>query len=425
MAYARQGAAPGVLPMPAAVSSNSGSWYDTFSAVGHTVLDFGGLIPFVGDAVADGSNCVWTSAEYFGGYKNADGLDTILTCVNIVPLVGYVSLGVKWGRKLSGVADEVTDWAMSKLPWGKKPKPKSKPDLPPCPNSFPAGTPVLMGDGTTRPIESLQPGDQVAAADPVTGASGPRAVSAVIFTPDDRNYTELTIATGGTKSSVTATDHHPFWVQNTGQWTNAADINPGDNLRTDTGAAAQVASVRHWTSLAPAYNLTVADLHTYHVLAGDTPLLTHNCLDPMALFGELPSWTEGDKTVGQAFHIGKNGIEKISTQLKSGYTDWSPEISAYLAKKFGKPAGTGFETSAHVETGLAWTMRRAIKNGAKNVNLNVVINNTNGICKGDYNCFFSVQHILPVGHSLRVWVKDTATGRMVGKLIEGTGSLED
>jgi hypothetical protein len=26
-----------------------------------------------------------------------------------------------------------------------------------------------------------------------------------------------------------------------------------------------------------AYNLTVADLHTYYVLAGDTPVLVHNC----------------------------------------------------------------------------------------------------------------------------------------------------
>ncbi|MFF7459779.1 polymorphic toxin-type HINT domain-containing protein, partial [Kitasatospora sp. NPDC008115] len=323
------------LPQGGGTSSDGGSWYDTFSVVGHTALDVAGLFPLVGDLAADGTNCVWTSGEYFGGYKNTDGLDTILTCVNMVPLVGYISVGVKWGKKLSGVADDITDWAKSKLPWGKKPK--SKPGLPPCPNSFPGGTRVLMGDGTNRPIETIRPGDQVAAADPTTGESGPRTVSAVIYTPDDRNYTELTIAASDSaQAAVTATSRHPFGVQNTGQWTNASDINRGDTLRTDTGAAAQVASVRHWTALAPAYNLAVADLHTFHVFAGDTPLLTHNCLDPLTVFDELPAWAVGDKTIGQAFTIGKNGIEKLGIPLESGYTQWSQRSTRTWRRNSGR-----------------------------------------------------------------------------------------
>ena len=36
----------------------------------------------------------------------------------------------------------------------------------PC---FPAGTPVLMADGTTRPIEDVAVGDHVACTDPDTG----------------------------------------------------------------------------------------------------------------------------------------------------------------------------------------------------------------------------------------------------------------
>ncbi|MFF7459780.1 DddA-like double-stranded DNA deaminase toxin [Kitasatospora sp. NPDC008115] len=73
-------------------------------------------------------------------------------------------------------------------------------------------------------------------------------------------------------------------------------------------------------------------------------------------------------------------------------------------------------------------MRRAIKNGAGNVNLNVVINNTKGICPagpiGNFNCVASSEHILPAGSALRVWMKDPVTGRMQSKLIEGKGSLE-
>ncbi|MFD8082878.1 polymorphic toxin-type HINT domain-containing protein, partial [Kitasatospora sp. NPDC059722] len=146
-------------------------------------------------------------------------------------------------------------------------------------NSFPAGTMVVMGDGGTRPIETLRTGDTVLAADPVAGTSGPRTVTATIRTPDDREFTELTVRhTDGSSGAVTATDHHPFWVESTRTWTDAAAVHPGDTLRTDTGAAVQVSSVRHWTGLEPAYNLTVKDLHTYFVLAGNAPVLVHNTL---------------------------------------------------------------------------------------------------------------------------------------------------
>ncbi|MFG2395225.1 hypothetical protein ACGFYF_41180 [Streptomyces lavendulae] len=53
-------------------------------------------------------------------------------------------------------------------------------------HSFPAGTRVLMGDGDTRPIEQIKMGDQVLAASPETGTTGPRRVDATVYTPDDR-----------------------------------------------------------------------------------------------------------------------------------------------------------------------------------------------------------------------------------------------
>ncbi|MEV7783176.1 DddA-like double-stranded DNA deaminase toxin [Kitasatospora sp. NPDC088351] len=130
------------------------------------------------------------------------------------------------------------------------------------------------------------------------------------------------------------------------------------------------------------------------------------------------------KTVGQAFYIGKSGIEKISTEWTSGYTKWSSDIGEYLAKKFNLPRPP--TTEAHVETTLAWIMRTAIKSqGIKSLNLNIVINNTSGICTGPYNCVKSVEQILPVGHSLTVWVKGAATGRVSPTLILEKGTLED
>lgn len=43
-------------------------------------------------------------------------------------------------------------------------------------NSFTSSTPVLMADGSKKPIADVKVGDRVVAADPQTGQSGPRAV---------------------------------------------------------------------------------------------------------------------------------------------------------------------------------------------------------------------------------------------------------
>ncbi|MFD5417350.1 polymorphic toxin-type HINT domain-containing protein [Streptomyces sp. NPDC127069] len=60
------------------------------------------------------------------------------------------------------------------------------------------------------------------------------------------------------------------------RWVDAVDLNTGDTLRTPDGTTVEVREVTHWKTLQPAYNLTVNDLHTYHVLAAATPLLVHN-----------------------------------------------------------------------------------------------------------------------------------------------------
>ncbi|WP_344440833.1 polymorphic toxin-type HINT domain-containing protein, partial [Kitasatospora nipponensis] len=269
-------------------------------------------------------------------------------------------------------------------------------------NSFPAGTEVLMGDGTTRPIETIRVGDLVTAADPVTGAGGPRAVTNTIYTPDDLDFTELTVDPGnGTKGSVTATDHHPFWVESTRAWTDAAAVQVGDTLRTDTGATAQVASIRHWTGLQPAYNLTVADLHTYYVLAGTVPVLTHNldCFGQIQnIAKKLPNWVKDAKTRGFILSTGADGSKTEAVDLVSGYNEDRDAINSYFVS-LGVP--DGLSVVADVEVKLAWKMRIS---GRKN--LEIVINKPTGPCTGPFSCTAAVPHILPEGYTLTVWYKD-------------------
>ncbi|WP_329392110.1 RHS repeat-associated core domain-containing protein [Streptomyces sp. NBC_01716] len=143
------------------------------------------------------------------------------------------------------------------------------------PNSFTADTPVLLADGTRKPIKDIQIGDEVLATDPETGESGPRPVTALIKGAGDKQLVDITLDTGKT-STVTATDGHPFWVPALGRWIEAGELTTGQWLQTSSGTWVQISAVTHHTKRTTVYNLTVNDLHTYYVLAGDTPVLAHN-----------------------------------------------------------------------------------------------------------------------------------------------------
>jgi hypothetical protein len=144
-------------------------------------------------------------------------------------------------------------------------------------NSFVPGTHVLMADGSTKPIEDVQIGDEVLATDPDTGETSPRTVTAEIEGTGTKHLTTLTIKTDDDHTTtLTSTAGHPYWTPDNRTWTNAEDLNPGDRLAVNDGTAARVTSVHDHTRYAAVHNLTVEDIHTYHVLAGVTPVLAHN-----------------------------------------------------------------------------------------------------------------------------------------------------
>lgn len=149
----------------------------------------------------------------------------------------------------------------------------------PCGNSFVAGTHVLLADGTSRPIEDLVGGDEVLATDPETGETSKKPVTATIHTEDDKVYVDLAVKTPDGLKSIIATGHHPFWSESDQKWKDAQDLIPGESLRSGDGAPVAIAAARTYETFDETYNLTVADLHTYYVLAGQTPVLVHNCPD--------------------------------------------------------------------------------------------------------------------------------------------------
>jgi RHS repeat-associated protein len=180
-------------------------------------------------------------------------------------------------------------------------------------NSFVAGTPVLMADGSRKPIEQVEPGDKVMATDPESGQSGARPVTAVIKGDGAKTLVEVSVrGQDGGERSLTATDGHPFWVDEDGRaetpggrWIDAVELQRGQWLKTADGDLVQVAGTHAHRQHAVVYNLTVADLHTYHVIAGDTSVLVHNC-------GEDARFAVGGDEVatdraGARFVVGEDG----------------------------------------------------------------------------------------------------------------------
>lgn len=269
----------------------------------HGLADALSLIPLIG-AVGDAANAVIYAIE---GDTGAAVRSVVFIAVDLVAgkiivkvagkIVEYVKVGGRWVRKTVKGADYAVD-ASDEIrdlrrhpanagdtgpaaPDGPGSGPTSKTDQPTidCTHSFDPATKVLMADGTTKPIKDVRVGDRVAATDPQTGRTEAKQVTA-LHRNDDLDLVDVTVHddTTGATTVLHTTRHHPFWVSNTNQWTDAADLQHGDRLLDHAGATTQaVVAVKTWTALQRMHDLTVADIHTYYVTAGTTPVLVHNC----------------------------------------------------------------------------------------------------------------------------------------------------
>ncbi|MEU8797132.1 LamG-like jellyroll fold domain-containing protein [Spirillospora sp. NPDC048819] len=148
------------------------------------------------------------------------------------------------------------------------------------PHSFAASTPVLMADGSAKPISKVKAGDKVLASVP-GGHTETHEVERVIVTRTDHDFVDLTIATShparGPPAKITTTTTHPFYDITQSAFVDAAHIKPGDKLQQPDGTTATVTKVRRYTAAQVTYDLTINGLHTYYVVAGTTPVLVHNC----------------------------------------------------------------------------------------------------------------------------------------------------
>jgi RHS repeat-associated protein len=314
------------------------------SDLGHAALDVAGMVPVVG-AVADVANGCWYAAE-------GDYLDAGLSFAGAIPVIGdaaisaryaikgakYATEGIEAARALKngahvaeGVKDAVHggEAAAGAAKSGKNASKAGEEaaqeraaqqaaarrqaaqrqaqresqaeagaerqgdQVAGC-HSFLPNTKVLLADGHTKAIKNIKPGDKVKATNPTTGKTKSRTVERLITTRDDKDFATLTIHTPHHTGKLTATVTHPFWVPSKHTWLTAGHLKPGMPLRIPSGAAATVRSVRIWHHHHLTHDLTVEDLHTYYVLAGDTPVLVHNVDE-----GDLCKLTLGPSLRGQ------------------------------------------------------------------------------------------------------------------------------
>ncbi|MFE0736647.1 HYD1 signature containing ADP-ribosyltransferase family protein [Streptomyces sp. NPDC058855] len=201
----------------------------------------------------------------------------------------------------------------------KKPKPRG--DMEGDCNSFTSEARVVLADGTTRAIKDLEPGDKVLATDEETGETVAKDVTATIEGEGEKRLVRVVVDADGSQgdrtTSLTATEGHPFWVPDLHEWVEAKDLKAGQWLHTSAGTKVQVTAVRAWTQNASVRNLTVADFHTYYVLAGKTPVLVHNS-------GGCPPET----LIHYTDEAGMNGIVG-SRKLNASTKEASPKDAYY------------------------------------------------------------------------------------------------
>lgn len=122
----------------------------------------------------------------------------------------------------------------------------------------------------------------------------------------------LTLRSG---AEISTTSDHPFWTTTRNAWIAASELSTGDELRAADGSSVIVDSYIPGSGHAASYNFTVDVHHSYHVLAGETPILVHNAcpFDPNDFMGNAA----GDRDVYLGFADGspQNPGDEIYTGI--------------------------------------------------------------------------------------------------------------
>ncbi|MFF3137621.1 polymorphic toxin-type HINT domain-containing protein [Streptomyces mirabilis] len=230
-----------------------------------------------------------------------------------------------------------------------------------CNHSFLPATKVLMADGHEKQIKDIKAGDKVRATNPETGKSQSRTVEKLITTKHDKDFATISVLDGAKPSKIVATVTHPFWVDSKRAWIDAGHLKPGMQLHTASGLAAAISSVKIWHHQHLTHDLTVSVTHTYYVLAGDTPVLVHNC-DTRPNFASdskaqnhFSKHVYGETKTASGFKSVKAGPDMPEYQTPDGFNEYVDHARNFMngpARAGDLVDGTGFLHRIDVANGL-------------------------------------------------------------------------
>jgi hypothetical protein len=277
-----------------------------------------------------------------------------------IPFVGWAATGLKaWNnsykfRNIKNIVEKL----------------KKNDSCPLSGNSFVPGTRVLLAGRRTKEIEKVHVGDAVVATDPAKNRTAVKAVTATVGSIAVKRIVDVAIDEDGDDATkpaiISATAEHPFWVPALRAWVPAKSLGAGFSVQTLAGRPAEITKVSERTEAARAHNFTVAEIHTYYVMANNTPVLVHNACsrtsgnnvaarNGTAIHGDFSNFLNalgngytGARTLGNGWRI--DGALRISanqevpielkpnnySQIRRGWQ----RLADYEAE-MGAPAGSG------------------------------------------------------------------------------------
>ena len=222
--------------------------------------------------------------------------------------------------------------------------------------SFRGSTLVKTADGY-KAIAHIRVGDRVFAKDEASGETGYKPVTARYGNPyQETVYIEVSDGLGKIQTLV-SNRIHPFYSD--GKWIKAEDLKAGSRLFAENGAEPTVQSVTVKPEPLQAYNLTVADWHTYFV-KGDKAetegVWVHNACPPKrapeyhaGTVSESTFLNSAEKWLGKNYKSYPNGryvSQDGMRQVRYGHHETNSSTHHGHFESYDKPNGRVIENSA-------------------------------------------------------------------------------
>jgi RHS repeat-associated protein len=183
---------------------------------------------------------------------------------------------------------------------------------------FAEGTPVVMADGSTKPIQDIRAGDKVLTRDESKGDAAPTGVGTVSRTFVHKHDGSLLVKFQD-GSTIHTTAEHPFYVHGRG-FVNAGVLKAGDEIAEADTSVDRVASIVRLEGTVTVYNFEVANNHTYFVRSGASSVWVHNACRTLVDFTEHAVEDVIIKPTGS-----RTGDKRAANKLMQRAVDDTPE----------------------------------------------------------------------------------------------------